>query len=335
MNTYDPRVSPWQISETDFPAQGPLQEKLRFLIRYAVLAPSSHNTQPWRFAVHGETVQLYVQVERWLEVADPDRRELYISLGCALENLLVAMEHFGLAAEVRYLPSPVSPLLAAEVKAAPSDSVPGVRPPGLFAAITTRCTNHKSYLPEPVLPEVLQRLQSAAAEPGVRLFLTKRRDWIRIVDEMVTRADAILFSDRAFRDELSEWIGRGVFGTPWLLSKLEKLAVQYLNVGGGVAQQDHDLLMSSPVFGVLTSETNDHQTHLRVGQAFERIYLTAAMLGLSIQPMSQIVEAPETRTDLAKLLGIEAGHPQQPFRLGFAEPEKVHTPRLPLEEVLR
>jgi nitroreductase len=322
------------IAAADIPRQASLAEQLRFLLCYAIFAPSSHNTQPWRFAIIGDKVQVYADDHRWLKVADPDRRELYISVGCAIENLIIAMDHFGMGVDVHYLPSPVNPLLAAEITALPEAPLSRVRTPGMFTAIPLRRTNHQTYLPEAVPGEDLQTLRRESEEPGVHLLLTTDRETIRQVDNMVTRADALLFADRAFRDELAFWIGQGAFGTPWLMAKLEKLAVQFINVGAGVASADHDLLMSSPVLGVISSERNDHESHLRVGQVLERIYLAATALGLSLQPMSHIIEAVETRAELAAFLGPSAGHPQVPFRLGFAEPDPTATPRLPLSEVL-
>ena len=119
----------------------------------------------------------------------------------------------------------------------------------------------------------------------------------RKADALVSRADAIQFSDAAFREELSYWIGQGVFGTPWLLAKLSQLAASYLDLSKYADKQDSDLLMSAPAFAILCSVENDHESQVKVGQVFERIALTAAALGISVQPMSQIVQVPETRAE--------------------------------------
>jgi len=105
----------WQIHEQDFPGAFPIETQLRFLLGYAILAPSTRNTQPWRFAVEVNTVHLFADSRRGQPVSDPDGRELYISLGCALENLLVAAEYFGFRHEVRYFPERGNAKLAASV----------------------------------------------------------------------------------------------------------------------------------------------------------------------------------------------------------------------------
>ena len=81
-----------------------------------MLAPSSHNTQPWKFRIESNRIDLFMDEERWLKVCDGDQRELHISLGCCLENLLVAADHFGLGHQVEYLPDSSEPLHAASVE---------------------------------------------------------------------------------------------------------------------------------------------------------------------------------------------------------------------------
>ena len=93
-------------------------------------------------------------------------------------------------------------------------------------------------------------------------------------------------------------------------------------------------MMSAPVLGVICSERNDRETQVKVGRVLERIYLTAAALDLSIQPLSQIIEVAEVRRELTQLIPGNPTFAQQPFRLGFAEPEREHTPRRPLEDVM-
>ena len=115
MTKYDPKVTPWQINEQDFPRDEDSTEKSKFLLRYAILAPSSHNTQPWKFSIGEDEIRIFVDKTRWLKVADSDQRELHVSIGCALENLLIAAEHFGYALQVTYFPEPGNEELAAVV----------------------------------------------------------------------------------------------------------------------------------------------------------------------------------------------------------------------------
>ena len=88
----------WNVSADDFPVDGTSEEKLWFLVRYAILAPSTHNTQPWRFRIHGNVVELYADFTRALPVIDPEDRELIMSCGAALLHL-----RFGLRSSINRL----------------------------------------------------------------------------------------------------------------------------------------------------------------------------------------------------------------------------------------
>ena len=72
------------------------------LVRYATLAPSSHNTQCWKFALDGQSISILPDLSRRCPVVDPDDHHLYVSLGCAAENLVQAAQALGLAGEVRF-----------------------------------------------------------------------------------------------------------------------------------------------------------------------------------------------------------------------------------------
>lgn len=333
--TFDPKTTPWRLDERDFPVRGTEREQLAFLLRYAVLAPSSHNTQPWRFRIAGSELLVSGDRDRWLKVADRDRRELFISLGCALENLLVAAEHFGFGTDVTYDPSGGRDLLAAVVRLVPGGPPSGLRGEDLFRAIGVRHTNHRTYAARALPPQVTARLRACCVPgEGVALFLTGDPEIKRRVHGLVVHADAVQFADPAWRKELGYWIGQGAFGAPWLVAKVSQLAVTHLDLGQKTARADSQALLSAPLVGVISSTRNDREAQVRAGQLFERICLTATHLGVALQPMSQIVQLADAKAALASLLPGDLGSPQQPFRLGYAEPEKEHTPRRRLEEVL-
>jgi len=326
--------TPWRIDESEFPAGGSLRDKMEFLIRYAILAPSSHNTEPWQFRVHDNAIDLLMDHSRWLKVADADQRELHISVGCALENLLVAAEHFDLRHTAILMLDTSEPLLAARVTFAEGGSAAQHRDPSLFKKIPVRHTNHGAYDGHPIPNDVQERLVACCVEPEIVVHLTDDLTIKKSVDEWVIKGDAVQFARPEFREELAYWIGKGVFGSSWLMSKIGQFAVSHFNMGKSVASKDSELLMSSPVFGLIASQTDDRTQQIMVGQVYQRISLLAASHGIWCQPMSQLVEVPEIRQDL--MMAVAEGDliPQHPFRMGFAQPEKEHTPRRRLDEVL-
>ncbi|MFN0086920.1 MAG: Acg family FMN-binding oxidoreductase [Blastocatellia bacterium] len=328
--------SPWKIDEKNFPAEGSLPEQIRFLLGYAILAPSSHNAQPWCFEI-GEDgrLRIYADYDGWLRVADADQRELHLSIGCAIENLVIAARRFGMAARIEYLPDPQNKALIADI----SFDKAGARELGgltvLFDALPIRQTNHKTFDHRPIEQAVLQIFQQCCEEPGIDLFLTSEEEIRQRFGELIVGSDAATFANADYREELAYWIGKGVFGTSWLMSQIGRMAMANLNFGKMTARSDESVLMSAPVMGVISSYANDRVSQVRGGQVFERIYLTGARLGIGIRPMSQICQVPWQKKALAELIPPGGLTPLQPFLLGYVAISQEHTPRKSVAEVLR
>ena len=129
--------SPWNIDAADFPVWGTLCERLAFATGYAVLAPSVHNTQPWRFRVRGDAVELRADRTRALVDLDPCGRELVISCGAALFHLRLALRRFGLREEAAVFPDAGDPELIAVVRVT-GEHAASAEELRLFASITRR-----------------------------------------------------------------------------------------------------------------------------------------------------------------------------------------------------
>ena len=326
----------WQIVESDYPRAGTPLEKSKFLIRCALLAPSSHNTQPWFFEIkEAQSIELFADRSRWLRVADADQRELHISLGCALENLLVAAAHFGLETETRYLPRGDDAPLAAVVSWREGAAAPDERRRGLFEFLTRRATFHGAFANREMPSGVLEEIEKRAAGDGVRLRLTNEESVLERIAEFVANADAQQFADPEFRRELAAWIGAGVFGNSWLTAQIGRFAVAHFDFGRSTAKADARVLQSAAAFGLLATATNSREAQIKTGQDFERIYLAAQAHGLGVRPLSQIVQLPAYKEKLKETIAGKEEFPQQPFLIGCADkPATAHTPRRPLEELL-
>jgi nitroreductase len=325
----------WNLAEDDFPRTAPVEDRLRFLLRYAILAPSVKNTQPWTFTVTASQVSLFAALERELPVADPYRRELHVSLGCALENLLVAAEHFGFGHRVAYFPAPEDDRLVATVSFAEGGSRSPARMGITLDAIKARYNDNSPYLPTQVSEDRRRLLQVCRLEPELRLDLIDDGLFRQTIEAFTAEADRHEFADPEFREELGHWIGKGVVGTPGLVARLTGLVLSHLNIGEPVAQQDREIVQSAALLGVISATGDTHLEHVLAGQLFERLWLTATAMGISIHPMSQTMRHPELRTAVAELLPVTGWTPQQLFRVGYAPKEKLrHTPRRPLREVV-
>lgn len=310
------------------------KEQIRFLLRYAVMAPSSHNTQPWRFRIEENKIHVYADFSRWLKIADPARRELFISVGCALENLWLAARTFRYQCHIAYFPDPASESLVATVALSKETDVHDQESMDLFSYVINHHTYHHAFQDQPVSSSVQQQLQSWVYLKEVSLFLTDEISRRQEIEAMVAEADMQQFANPAYREELGFWIGQSAFGTPWLISKMGQWVVTHFNIGKSQAKKNVHLVAHAPLIGVLYTRKNDHESQVKVGQVFERLCLGCTKTGIGVQPISQPLEIPELRAVLASILPETDAYPQHMFRLGYMTTEEKPTPRRHLEEVL-
>ncbi|WP_265109712.1 Acg family FMN-binding oxidoreductase [Halosolutus halophilus] len=330
MEERDLTTDVWRIDAEEFPADAPLAERARFLLRYAILAPSSHNSQPWEFVVEDGRIEIHAVEERWLEAADPDNRELYVSLGCAVENLCIAAEQFGFDFEIAYHDDAV-PVV---VMLRPDSDTSSHRPPDLFAQITDRSTNHQLFRDESLGDSVRDELRDCVLEDDVTLELIDDSERKGSIAALQAEADRLQMDHPDYREELGYWMGIGALGDSWLKARIGQAVVTHLDIGDREAKKNSKLIQSTPVVGVLTTNSDDPSARVKTGRVFERAALIMSSNGGAVHPMSQILERPEMREDLASVLDGDGELPQQLFRLGYPQEEQGHTPRWPLEKFL-
>jgi len=320
---------------------------LRVAVSCALLAPSMHNTQPWRFRLRPGAVDLFADRTRGLPVVDPEDRELTISCGAALHHLLLALANLSLTTETIAFPDPDDGDHLATVNVSrPHETSADERL--LFAQLTRRHTNRAPFdnrRPPPALVDLLGR----AAERHQVTFqvlnaAAQRREFARLVVE----ADALQGSDRRFRRELAVWInaGRirtldgvpppGFFSTGGQAGASTTITVTSIVENRlDVAAAAERILASSPIMAVLASGSDDPLAWLRSGMALSEVALRARAFDVWVSYLNQALEVDGYRGSVGALAGpAGAGtYPQLGLRLGYG-PEPRPTPRRPLSEVL-
>ena len=175
-----------------------LSTQMKELVRYAALAASGHNTQPWKFAIRENAIEIHPDYSRRLPAVDPNDRELWISLGCALENFLVAARAAGYATEVTY--PGVEDFI--HIRLTPDIA----QPSPLFNAIPLRQNTRSEYDRRSIQSNDLDHVQALPLEPGVALrFVTNRNDSETVL-EYVNQGNLSQYADKVFLDELIHWL---------------------------------------------------------------------------------------------------------------------------------
>jgi nitroreductase len=338
-----PNLSAWSVVAEGFPRSGGIADKLRFAVSYAILAPSSHNTQPWRFVIVDGELLLCADRSRSLPVIDPFDRELVISCGAALLNLRIALARFDIPIEITLFPQSNDPDILARIVAVRAGSAwPELT--GLFDAIAARSTNRMAFSGEAPPPDLVERLRAAAAAEGVEAKFAHTAAARARVAALIAEADRRQFGDPHFRRELASWIhpSRHDDGMPAYSQGLKPLVdaatpiaamvIRTFDIGHGVAATHEQLARGSPLLAVLSTTVDDNQAWLATGQALERVLLTAASAGFGASYLNQPTEVPDLRSRLAHEL-TAAPYPQLILRLGRG-PQAPHSPRRPLADVL-
>jgi hypothetical protein len=314
----------------------------RDLLRWALLAPSRHNTQPWIFEVEGDEVGIVADASRSLPAADPYGRELMASCGAAAVNLRLAASHHGRASSLELVAGQRRDGLAARVRLEEHTS-PSDEDEALFAAIPRRRTQRLPLDGREPPQGLVAALVREARREGALLQPVEAHQRTAVA-ELVAEGDRRQWADPRFRAELSSWtrpngsarrdglfgFSRGLSGAA---SLLEPWRVLFGEHGSDEADRDRRRVRGSRAVLLLSTPGDDPDAWFAAGCALERVLLCATVAGLSASFFSQPLGPSDLRDALAAATGAP-GHPQALFRLGYGTEVRA-APRRPLGEVVR
>lgn len=311
------------------------------LVRAAALAPSGHNTQPWVFHAEADAIRISPDLSRRTPIVDPDDHHLFVSLGCAAENLAIAGSALGRPGLLGFDPRGEGVVSYTFADAPAGD-------PALFDAIARRQSTRADYDGKPVGPSDLKRLEAAAAIPAITLVLLTKPSEIAPVRDLVLAANGLQMGDPAFIRELKAWLrfsprqalrsGDGLFSASsgslalpeWLGAMLFDRVFTASSETDRYARQ----IASSAGIAVFVSDRDDRDHWFRAGRACQRFSLQATALGMKTAFVNQPVEVASLRPELAQRLGLAGRRPDLVMRFGYG-PDLPYSARRPVQAVLR
>ncbi|QJY48992.1 Acg family FMN-binding oxidoreductase [Pseudonocardia broussonetiae] len=314
-------------------------------VEQALRAPSVHNTQPWRWRIGADAVELHADPDRHLPVTDPDRRDLLLSCGAVLHHLTVALAAAGAAAVVDRLPDPEDSTHLATVSVGPGPAT-GAE---LYPAIAQRRTERRRMSHRPIPQELLAGLAARAAATGaVLLPVTGPEARARLV-ETFRRAGQLQRCAPGYPAELRLWTHRlpgardGVPAAALTRAGPRAAAAAPLRafpdgqLRQGAQQKGHDGPDDGAEYLVVATTGDTVLDRLRAGEATSAVLLAATLAGLATTPLSQATEVPAVRQALGSSVLRVPEQPQLVLRIGWpathADP-LPSTPRRPLPTVL-
>jgi hypothetical protein len=339
------------------------------IVHAAVLAANAHDTQPWKFRIGADRIDIYADTDRHLGAMDPFRREMHLSLGCALENAVLIARSFGLDAGTEFAQGSLreeggtyAPCVAT-LSLAPRPAA--VSP--LAAAIAHRHTNRSPYEEgRHVAVESINRLtatagESVAGESGARLiWITDpgaRRDFasatVSATQDIVADTVMIADSDRWFRATDAEIELHRDGPTLYCagLSPLVLLGARLLPPSiesahrHWIDQTRNAQLGTNPLIGLIAvKDLYDRSSALHAGRLWQRLHLQGTLMGLGMQPLNQLPECVDRDLQLGKaathsktLAGFCSDPGWQPtfaFRVGWPTRPAYASPRRTLQSVI-
>lgn len=313
----------------------------RELVRYATLAPSSHNTQCWKFAVEGSgrSITILPDLARRCPAVDPDDHHVFVSLGCATENLIQAALAHGLKGEAQF--DAASNAVRVTLESTLAKTTP------LFTAIPLRQCTRGDYDGKPVSGKDLTLLQRTGSSDKVRLLLLTERQAMKQTLDYVVQGNTAQMADAAFVKELKDWIRfngadavrtrDGLYsassGNLNIPSWIGDLAFRWVFTPKSENDKYTRQVRSSAGIAVFIGQTADKAHWVEVGRCYERFALQATALGIRNAFLNQPVEVASLRPQFAAAVGLAGQRPDLVVRFGRG-PTLPRSLRRPVQAVL-
>lgn len=311
-----------------------------FMIEQAIKAPSGHNTQPWLFKINDSNIEIRPNFNKSLSIVDFDNRELFISLGCAVENLCIAASFKGYSTVVSNNQEGIITINLTKLDSVTTNS--------LFAQIAVRQTNRSVYNRKIVPIDTIKILEALPLEPGVNLHLyeTGTPDYDTI-SNFVYRGNTLQMQNEAFKLELRQWmrfnkkhqnetndgLSYAVFGAPnlpkFIVKPIMSKAVNEKSQNKG----DKKKIESSSHFVLFTTNNNTVDEWINLGRSLERFLLKSTELGIAHSYLNQPNEIRELSEQMAGSLDISLEHPTILLRIGYGE-KMPYSKRKGIEDVI-
>lgn len=319
----------------------PTQLLTHRIIELARRAPSVHNTQPWRWRIRDDHhVELWADRDRQLHVADAAGRNLAISCGAALHHFVIASRALGANATVELTPTRALPDLLATIQLSPGRTEPDAA--DALDILARRRTDRRRFTSWPVPESRLAHLAQAAA--GWDAYAIPVLDvGARFRTELLlSRAMSAQLFDPRYAEEQQTWTDRGTIDGVPLPNAIPESGSRTTDHPNRFAAQPpatsvDGLVESSDGLMLICTVMDDQRSWLDAGQALSALWLRATSDGLSLVPLSQVIEVAETRNALLHDIVNGLAHPQMLLRIGWQEISRASldpSPRRPVSDVL-
>ena len=300
------------------------------ITEYGIKAPSGHNTQPWKFKIKEDIIEIHPNLDKTLPVVDGNHRELYISLGCALENICVASSNFGYNSKTDILQKDGVYIIAVKLQ-----KTENLKTDSLFSQIERRQTNRSVFKSKVISNDTLAILHRIHTNPSVSTFYYKNGEpEFETLSKYIYAGNEEFYNDKAFRKEVLTWmrfnkkevlqqkdgLAYNTVGSPSLPKWLGKPIVGGFLTPKKQNKSEEDKIKTTSHFVMFTTNDNTPKGWILTGQTLENFWLHCTELGIAVAFSNQPCESASLASEISKQLPINNELPMLLLRIGYADP---------------
>lgn len=328
--------NPWNIRKEDFPGHGSMEEKIRFILGYAILAPSTHNSQPWLFKIENNSCRIYYDKKLLLPEADPKQRDLYISIGCMMENLIMAGSYFGIFKEFRYILEDnfIAEVFFEETGRGNTDLE------YLVDTIPERVNARGVFEQRPVAEGIQAQMLSLNKNGNIKIDFVTGKEKINKLALLTVEGLKFAYRRTSFRKEMYRWIHSSISADrqgmpgyslriPFILSFIIPTLVRFFNISPLLAKLNYKSISSAPLICVLSSKESTPLMWLETGRLAERFMLQLNSQNVRTSIFVASIEMGNLYEKVQETIALNLT-PQFLFCAGYMKHVQEHSPRHPL-----
>ncbi|MEN9582760.1 MAG: hypothetical protein RL641_714 [Candidatus Parcubacteria bacterium] len=341
-------MNPRKVQPSDFPTLGTIEDQIGFILNFAVIAPSTHNTQPWLFKLEGNICKIFIDRKYLLPEADREGRDLYISMGCMFENLIIAGNYFKVLVSLDVTlqdqnNEQIAEVVFQENKSGEVDTTSA----RAFEAMRIRINARGIFANQSVNSGAKNSLTAIAdsfSTKGISLSLLEDKNDILTIASLTKQGLMSAYKRKSFRREMSGWMNsnisrkkEGIPGyalkIPFFLSLIIPKLIRYKDIGKKLGILNERSISSAPLVAIITAKQNEPRTWIDIGTMVEKMFIEMYAQGYQTSIFVASIEMGEYYKDIQNLIKTE-DRPQFLFIVGKVDSLHKVTPRHNLADKL-
>lgn len=282
-----------------------MKETIKKIIEAAINAPSGSNSQPWRFEVENNIINIFILPERDHPILNYRNRGTLIAGGAMVENILISSAEFGYNPTVEMFPDKSNQNFIAKIKLDNSN----IEKDLLFPSIALRSTNRKPFKKDLIDSDKKAELLSVVNKWSDNVKLLDGDDNLKQLGEALSKNEIVMlenkplhklfFDEIVWTDKDQEQKKSGLYLKTMELKPPQQKALKLfkywplinlfnkLGLAKSIAKENAGSYASASLMGAILVDDRD-EDFAEAGRIMERLWLKATQMGLGFHILTGI-----------------------------------------------